>query len=90
MTDKAPYRVKRFSFKKNAQQYRERVLRKIKKFFYGKTLLDVGCADGGDAVLMAGFFRKIKAMDIAKDANWKKIKMRMSVLKIVRSPMRML
>ncbi|MBN2753655.1 MAG: class I SAM-dependent methyltransferase [Candidatus Goldbacteria bacterium] len=57
---------------KNAQSYRLRILEKIKPYFSGDSLLDAGCGDGEDAVLMAPFFKKTEAIDLEESVNWKK------------------
>ena len=50
--------------------YRLRVLNKVKQYFYGDNMLDVGCGDGEDAELMLKYFKKIEGIDIAENPVW--------------------
>ncbi|MFP4466861.1 MAG: class I SAM-dependent methyltransferase [Candidatus Goldiibacteriota bacterium] len=69
MPDK--YKVFKHSFKENTEQYRRRVHEKIKPHYSGNTLLDAGCADGGEVLLAAPCFSSIEAVDIEEFPEWK-------------------
>jgi ubiquinone/menaquinone biosynthesis C-methylase UbiE len=57
----------------NVDSYRQRVISRVKPFFEGDSLLDAGCGDGEDAVFLLDYFKKIEAVDIAENDNWKKL-----------------
>ena len=63
-----------FETPENVLSYRKRIIEKIKPYFYGSTLLDAGCGDGGDSYLLQDYFNSIYAVDIIKNDNWEKIK----------------
>ncbi|HDQ25368.1 MAG TPA: class I SAM-dependent methyltransferase [bacterium] len=56
----------------NVDQYKKRVFSKIKGYLTGSTLLDAGCGDGSDALIMLPYFKKICGFDIEKNSAWKK------------------
>jgi ubiquinone/menaquinone biosynthesis C-methylase UbiE len=62
MTPDTPYSVLR---------YRQRVYSRVSPYFYGDTLFDSGCGDGGDDILIAPYFKKIHGMDIKASPLWK-------------------
>ncbi len=64
MTDKIP---------ENVLSYRKRVIEKIKPYFAGDTMLDAGCGDGGDSILLTEYFKRIEAFDITENENWKNL-----------------
>lgn len=63
-----------YEIPKNVLSYRKRIIDKIKPYFFGKTLLDAGCGDGGDSYLLQDYFNSIYAVDIIKNDNWENIK----------------
>ncbi len=54
----------------NVLAYRLRVLNKTKQYYYGDTLLDVGCGDGLDDELMLKYFKRIEGIDINENPAW--------------------
>lgn len=62
MTSEMPYTLLR---------YKQRVYSRVSPYFYGDTLFDCGCGDGGDDILIAPHFKKIHGMDIEASPLWK-------------------
>ncbi len=57
---------------KQVLQYRNRILEKIGiERFFGKKILDVGCGDGGDALLISQYARSIIGVDSQENDGWK-------------------
>jgi ubiquinone/menaquinone biosynthesis C-methylase UbiE len=52
-------------------RYRQRVLSRVRPFFYGDTLLDSGCGDGEDDLLFLDHFKKIHGIDLEENKLWK-------------------
>ncbi len=57
----------------NVSAYRERVLKNVKPYFTGSSLLDVGCGDGFDTVPFSEHFERTEATDIFESDNWKNL-----------------
>ena len=55
----------------NVLRYKERVFKNVIPHLYGETLLDAGCGEGEDDVLLSPHFEKIHATDLSMSPRWK-------------------
>ncbi len=51
--------------------YRQRVINKINRHFYGESVLDAGCGNGEDTALLLEYFKTAIGFDIEENPRWK-------------------